>query len=183
METQTEKETPESILLSIKELRESFKEIREAQKETDRLIKENSKQIGGMSKSNGAMAQEAIYNILEKEKNFAGINFDVVKPTVPVMKGFDTVADVDVLMKNGDTLALIEVKYKVDKKDVNKLIFDTVKKFKENFTDFKDYKIILGIGGMSFDNDAIEEAEENGVGIIKVIGDKIEYHTENIKMY
>jgi len=40
------------------------------------------------------------------------------------------------------------------------------------------HRILLGIGGMSFDDDAIKEAEEYGVGIIKVIGDKVEYHTD-----
>jgi hypothetical protein len=86
-------------------------------------------------------------------------------------------------MLNGDTIALIEVKYKVDKKDVKKLIFDTVAKFKEHFPTYNNYKILLGLGGMSFDKDAIDEAKENGVGIIKVVGDKVEYHTEGIKMY
>ena len=48
---------------------------------------------------------------------------------------------------------------------------------------FSDYKIILGIGGMSFEEDAINAAKEKGIGIIKILGDKLEYYTENIKMY
>jgi len=48
---------------------------------------------------------------------------------------------------------------------------------------FSDYKIILGVGGMSFEDEAITAAKEKGIGIIKVVGDKLEYQTENIKMY
>jgi len=173
----------ESFEKSSSESREEMRKIRDIQKETARIIKENSKQIGGISDSNGKVAQETIFHILEKDKTFAGITFDDVSPQVPIMKGFKTVTDIDVLMLNGDTIALIEVKYKVDKKDVNKLIFDTVDKFRENFKDYSDYKIVLGVGGMSFDDDAIQEAKQNGVGIIKVIGDKVEYHTEGIKTY
>jgi hypothetical protein len=205
MENINEKESPkytfEAVWQGLMETRKLIEENATAIKETNKQIfgysveadkrnaeltekiKETNKQIGGMSKSNGAMAQEAIFHILEKEKNFAGINFDDITSKVPIMNGVKTVADIDVLMLNGDTAALIEVKYKVAQKDVNKLIFDTVVKFKENFPVFKNYKILLGVGGMSFDEDAIKEAEENGVGIIKIIGDKVEYHTEGIKTY
>jgi hypothetical protein len=146
-------------------------------------IKETNKQIGGIANSNGAMAQEAIFNALKQDLTFAGIKFDDATPQVPVLEGFKTVADIDALMINCDTLALIEIKYKVDTKDVKKLVFDTVNKFKENFPKYSNYKIILGIGGMSFEDDAINEATEYGVGVIKVVGDKVEYHTEGIKIY
>ena len=36
---------------------------------------------------------------------------------------------------------------------------------------------------MSFDDNAIDAAKENGVAIIKIVGDKVECHTENIIMY
>ena len=72
---------------------------------------------------------------------------------------------------------------KVDKKDVRELITKKLHYFKQYFPLDIDYKIILGVGGMSFDDEAIEEAKRNGVGIIKVVGDKIEYHTEGIKTY
>jgi len=36
---------------------------------------------------------------------------------------------------------------------------------------------------MSFEKDAIDEANKSGVGIIKVVGDKVEYYTEGIREY
>ena len=42
---------------------------------------------------------------------------------------------------------------------------------------------MLGIGGMSFEDRAIEEAKQQGIGIIKVKGKKVEFHTEGIRIY
>ena len=36
---------------------------------------------------------------------------------------------------------------------------------------------------MSFEDNAIDEAQNNGVGIIKIVGDKVEYYTDGIKIY
>jgi hypothetical protein len=36
---------------------------------------------------------------------------------------------------------------------------------------------------MSFEDDALIAAKEKGIGIIKILGDKLEYYTENIKTY
>ena len=43
---------------------------------------------------------------------------------------------------------------------------------------FNDYKIVLGIGGMSFESKSKDIAKKNGIGIIKIIGDKVEYYTD-----
>jgi hypothetical protein len=190
MEEKTEKYTFEMVWQTLQDLGEKMKETDRQMKETDRQMKETdirikniTKEVGGIGESNGAMAQEAIFHILDKDKTFAGISFDEVIPKVPVLNGFKTEADIDALMLNGDSIALIEIKYKVDTKDVKKLVFDTLDKFKENFPKYSNHKILLGVGGMSFDDEAITEAKNNGVGIIKVVGDKVEYHTEGIRIY
>ena len=36
---------------------------------------------------------------------------------------------------------------------------------------------------MSFENDALIAAKEKGIGIIKVVGDKVEYQTKRIRIY
>jgi len=86
-------------------------------------------------------------------------------------------------LKNGDTLAIIETKYKVRVEDVSKLVDKQVSDFRKLFPMFNDYKIVLGIGGMSFENKSEDEAKEKGVGIIKIVGDNVEYYTEGIKAY
>ena len=86
-------------------------------------------------------------------------------------------------MLNGDTIAIIEIKYKLDRRDVQELVTGKLRNFRQYFPNYKNHKIILGAGGMGFDDDAIKEAKKKGIVIIKVVGDKVEFHTEGIKEY
>ena len=162
---------------------EREQERKKSNAELEKWQKRIQKNIAGISDSNGDMAEEMIFNSLERDMSFNGVKFDYIEQNVPVMSGFKTLTELDVLMVNGDSLSIIETKYKVEKKDVTKLIKKQLTDFRQCFPNYDKHKILLGIGGMSFDDDAINEAKENGVGIIKIVGDKVEYHTEGIKMY
>jgi hypothetical protein len=161
-------------------------------KETDRIvkanalaIKETNRHINGIAKSNGDMTEEAIFNALGQDLSFAGVQFDDIgRDWKKYIKKLDIRGQYDVVLENGDTVALIEAKYKVRKEDITDLFTKEVTdKFRKLFPLYVNHKIILGVGGMSFDDDALDEASKNGVGIIKVVGDKVEYYTEGIKTY
>jgi len=70
-----------------------------------------------------------------------------------------------------------------EKNDVIDVIDKKLNYFRQYNPKFNNYKVLLGIGGMSFEKDALIEAKEKGIGIIKILGDKVEYQTENIKIY
>ena len=191
-----EKETPKydinAILQSIYELREAQKETDRQMKETDRQMKETdrqitriSKEIGGITRSNGKMAEEMIANSLKKDMVFAGIRFDdMIRNQKKYSKKLDLKGEFDIVMYNCEIIAIIEAKYKVDELDVANLIDKKkVEKFRLLFPEYRDYKIMLAIGGGSFEGKAEEEAEKRGIGIIKVVGDKVEYYTEGIRVY
>jgi hypothetical protein len=130
------------------------------------------------------MAEEAIFNALEQNMIFAGINFEYIeRNTKRKKKSLNLEAEIDVLLVNGSMLAMIETKYRVKQKDVLKLATDKLGDFKKLFPEYNNHKIILGVGGMSFEDEAITEAKENGIGIIKISGDTVEYYTENLKTY
>ena len=152
-------------------------------KETDKIIKELSKNIGGIANSNGAMAEEMIYNALDRNKTFGGIKFDDIDRNVKLhLKKLNLKGEFDVVLENGDTLAIIETKYKVQKEHIPQIL-KMPDNFRKLFPIFKDYKIILGVGGMSFDDDVPEDAIKNGIGIIKIVGENVEFYTDNIKMF
>jgi len=147
-------------------------------------VNKTTANVDGISKSNGAMAEEMIYNSLKKDKIFGGIKFDEIDRNLKLkLKKFNLEGEFDVVLQNCDTLAIIETKYKVRIEDVSKLVDKKVNDFRKLFPVFNDYKIILGVGGMSFEEKAEEEAEKNGVGIIKIVGDRVEYFTDRIKVY
>ena len=163
----------------------TFEMLMAAFMENREQIKEISKQIGGITKSNGKVAEATIYNSLERDMTFAGIEFDAIEKNKKLhSKKLNLKGEYDVVMYNGDTLAIIEIKYNVERDDVNELIDKKkVEKFRLLFPEYKDYKILLGIGGGSFESDAEAEANKYGIGIIKVVGDKVEYYTDGIRIY
>ena len=115
---------------------------------------------------------------------FGGIKFEEIDKNIKLkFKKLNLEGEYDVVLQNGDTLAIIETKYKVRVKDVSELVNKKLDNFRKLFPIFSDYKILLGIGGMSFDDKVEDEAKEKGIGIIKILGDTVEYYTENIKIY
>ena len=129
-------------------------------------------------------AKEMIFTSLEKSKTFGGIKFDAVYQKLQVRtEDLQPKTDIDVLMVNGDTVAIIEAKYKVEKEDVTELVNKKIKFFRQYYPKYSNHKIVLGIGGMSFEDKVIASANKKGIGIIKIVGDKVELHTENIKVY
>jgi hypothetical protein len=178
------KQLAESVAVADKETAEIRKMIKELSAETDRQIKETNAMVNGIGKSNGAFAEETIYSALEKSMVYGGIKFEDINPNMKRKSEAKKLqGEYDIVLKNGDTLAIIETKYRVRKDDVNILVNKKVEDFRTLFPEYNDYKIVLGIGGMSFDEEALQEANANGVGIIKVVGEKVEFQTTDIKVY
>ena len=172
----------------MKETDRKFAENQEQQRirsaELDRLIKANAQQIGGIDKSLGEMTEEAIYNALSNDMIFAGIEFyDIDRNKKRKRKKINLEGEFDFVLINGDTVAIIEAKHKVKTRHLSELVSNKVGDYRILFPEYKNHKIILGIGGMCFDEGVEKEAKEKGVVIIKVVGEKVEFYTNNIKTY
>ena len=128
-------------------------------------------------------AEETIYNALAKKMAFGGTKFDDIFRNMKLhKKSLNLKGEFDVVLENGDTLAIIETKYKVRPEDVSKLI-EQPNNFRKLFPTYSNYKILLGIGGLCFENDVIEDAQKQGIGVLKIDNDTIEYYTNNLKKY
>jgi hypothetical protein len=86
-------------------------------------------------------------------------------------------------MYNGNSVAIIEVKYKVQTKDLEKMVTKKVSAFRTLFPVYADHKVYLGIGSMSFNSRVYAKAKELGIGILKQKGDTIEADTSFIRAY
>jgi Holliday junction resolvase-like predicted endonuclease len=91
--------------------------------------------------------------------------------------------EVDIMMVNGDSVALIEVKNRIHPDFVTEFAQERVRKFRTLYPIYDNYKLYLGIAGFSFDTKVTEKAKENGVGIVKQVGEGIELEVENLKAY
>jgi hypothetical protein len=131
-ETKTEHYTFEMVWQMFAETDKKFAETSEQMQETDKkfaetrkLIEENQKEIAelriatkevnaavsGIGKSNGLVAEEMIYNALEKDMTFAGVEFDDIRPNMGYKsKKLNLKAEFDIVLTNGTMLAIIETK-------------------------------------------------------------------------
>jgi Holliday junction resolvase-like predicted endonuclease len=89
----------------------------------------------------------------------------------------------DIIMYNGKSVALIEVKYKAQKADLEEMVTTKVPVFRTLFPQYKDHTINLGIASLSFDKFVIKKAKELGIGTLTQKGNTIEIDTENIRAY
>jgi len=167
--------TPETVWAMLQELTQS-------QKETDRQMKELQKTVGGITNSQGSFAEEYFFNSFEKgQKNFFGEKFDDVKKQLKnFWQGIED--EYDIVLYNHAAVALIEVKYKAHLKDIP----DVLKKaetFRILFPNYKNFKIYLGLASLSFYPELEQECIEQGIAVIKQVGDNVVINDTNLKVF
>jgi len=151
--------------------------------ETDRQIKEINKEIGGMSKSNGEIAEEYFINSFENYPYFAGQEYDRIASNVnQKMKKLNLAGEYDLVMYNGSSVAIIEIKYKARKKDIDELL-NKPQSFKQLFPEYANYSIYLGLAGLRIDKTIETQAKEKGIAIIKQVGKNMVIHDEHLKVF
>jgi len=158
--------------------------LAERQAETDRQISRLEKQVGEISNNNGLFAEEYFFNSLRRgEKTFLGEKFDkMIKAEIVEDDNNRTKAELDIMLVNGKSVAIIEVKYRVRDKHVDK-VMKKVKPFREKFPEYKNHQVYLGLASMAFDEDIEEKCKENGIAVIKQVGDTVVIHDENLKTF
>ena len=149
---------------------------------TSTQIDNLQKTVGGWANNHGSFAEEYFYNSFEKgQQNFFGKKFDMIEKKV---KGaWKNIQDeYDIVLYNDDAVAIIEVKFKAHENDI-----DTVLKKAETFKIlcpyYKDYKIYLGLASMAFYPELEQACIENGIAIIKQVGDKVVINDKHLKVF
>jgi hypothetical protein len=158
---------------------------------TDRQIEKVSKQIaktdkmvGGISTNNGLFAEEYFYNSLRKGKKILmGEKFDkLIKSEILEDENGKTKGELDIILINGESLVIVEVKFKVRDRHVDR-VMKKVKPFRERFPEYRNHTVYLGLASMVFDEDIVDKCKENGIAVIKQEGDSVVVHDENLKAF
>jgi len=166
-----------------KEITQQIKEVRKSIKETDQIVKNLGKQIGGVSNSNGDVAEAYFINSFRHLPRFAGQDFQIMEDNVSkYSKILNLRGEYDLLLFNGTSVAIIEIKYKAKKEDVEQVI-NKVETFKALFPQYKNYAIYLGLAGLSIEKIAEKEAIKQGVGIIKQVGKNVVINDAHLKVF
>jgi hypothetical protein len=174
--------TPESVWALLQEVIQSQKVNAQSQKETDRQIKELQKTVGGITNNQGSFAEEYFFNSFENGKqNFFGEKFDEISKHLKSHKqGLEDEYDIE--LYNHASVAIIEVKYKAHKSDIP----DVLKKaetFKILYPYYNDFRIYLGLASMSFYPELEQECINEGIAIIKQVGDSVVINDEHLKVF
>jgi hypothetical protein len=152
--------------------------------ETDRQISRLEKQIGGFSNNHGLFAEEYFINSLEEsEKTLLGEKFDkLIKTKIVEDENNRTKGEFDIMLVNGKSVAIVEVKFRARDKHVDKVL-KKVKPFRDRFPEYQNHQIYLGLASMVFDEDIEDKCKENGIAVIKQVGDTVVIHDENLKTF
>ena len=157
--------------------------LTERQAETDRQISRLEKQIGGVSNNHGSFAEEYFINSIKRgEKNFFGEKYDKLLKYEIIEENNKTKGEIDMMLVNGKSVAIIEVKFRARDKHVEKVL-QKVKPFRNKFPEYQNHKIYLGLASMVFDETIEDKCKENGIAVIKQVGDTVVIHDENLKTF
>jgi hypothetical protein len=118
---------------------------------------------------------------------FAGIKFDfIVHGTEQSRKlpdGKKVNGEYDVVLRNGSSIAIIEVKHRVGIDALTRLTTVQLPRFKQVYPEYKDFKMYLGLGGMTFERGVAEEAHRQGIATLMLSGDAVEIDDKDVKAW
>ena len=175
-----------SLAVAQKETGEEIKALAVAQKATDEQIKRNDKMLtekldrvgitlGNIGKNQGDVAEEFFFQSLIKDNHLGSIHFDDVVKNMDKHRG-KIQEEYDLVMTNGDAIAVVEVKYKAHKHDLDKLD-RKMRHFKQLFPIYQAFKQYGAIAAFHINDDAKEEALRRGYFVLQRSGDLV--HTES----
>ena len=166
-----------------KRMDEADKRAEADRKKIDKSIKAMHQELGGISNSNGDVAESYFINSFEKGMQFAGQKYDSIDSNVRRKnKQLNLQGEYDIVLYNCTSIAIIEIKYKAKKEDVEPLL-KKAETFKALFPYYKDYALYLGLAGMHVNITAEREAIKQGIAIIKQVGDTMVVSDAHLKTF
>jgi len=193
--------TFEEMMAGFAEIRAGLAETRAGLEKTEKLMAENAKksaenddnfakireELGNIGHNNGLVAEEIVYHSLEKSMAFAGIKFDFIEHGTEKSRklpdGKRVKGEYDVVLRNGSSIAIIEVKHRVGIDALTRLTTVQLPRFKQVYPEYKDFKMYLGLGGMSFERGVAEEAHRQGIATLMLSGDAVEINDKDVKAW
>jgi len=182
--------------LTWSDIKEMYAETDRRFKETDRLIKENAEQmkdtdrrmkklqktLGEWADNHGAFAEDYFFNSFEDGKqNFFGEEFEEIEKNYKgIKKGYRD--EYDILLLNGKSVGIIEVKFKAHINDVPKIL-RKAETFRVNFPDYENHQVYLGLATLAFYSELEQECINQGIAIIKQVGDTVVINDAHLKVY
>ena len=174
----------------LKASREDFeKKFKESREDYDRRsadlnkqLKELSEQVGGWGNSHGLFAEEYFINSFKNgAQTFFGEQFDDYENNLKgIEPGFKD--EYDFVFFNCQSIGIVEVKFKARDKDVDKVI-KKAKTFRINYPKYHNHRFYLGLAALTFEDHVEQNCIDQGIALIKQVGDTVVINDEHLKVY
>jgi hypothetical protein len=152
-----------------------------ASDKTDQKLNRLSELYGGVSSNQGSAAEEFFFNSLTADPEVGGIKFDRIMPNVQINTKTKQ-GEFDIVLVNGNSVAVVEVKYKVHPSDIAK-VTKNLKRYREFYPEHKNYKLYGGIAGFSVPADAVKAAKEQGLFVLKRVGQVVKTDAKEMRAF
>ncbi len=176
------KESSQNFDLRIQKISETVAGISNSGSEFDQRIKKISETVGGMSNNDGAVAEEFFWNALKNRKELNGITIDYSDKNIHRKKA-NVEDEFDILLWNGSSVIIVETKWKVHPKDIEKLKSKKIPNFRNLFPDKTGQNIYAAIAGFSIPDEVADAAKDNGFFILRQSGDNLLVEFDQLTAY
>ena len=174
-----QKETAKQMAKTDKEIDKVTKQMLISERKLDKL----GKLVGSVTNNQGDVTEEFFFNSLKVNPHLGDIKFnDIESNSRKAREGVED--EFDIVMTNGDSVGMVEVKYKVHSRDIDKLRDKKISNFKKLYPNYSNYKLYVGIAGFHIDDEAEKCAKENGFFVLKRYGNIVKFdNSESVKVY
>jgi hypothetical protein len=160
----------------IEEFKIGMIELKESQKKTDEQVRKTEKQLektckrlddlgimfGNLGLVQGEVAEDLFYRNVKGLFRPLELRFERIRRNVK-LKG---IGEYDIVAENKGQVLVIEVKNKLSKRMVDDFMNDKLSKFRTLLPEYRDSKVLAGIGALVVKDDVGRYAEKNGLYVL-----------------
>jgi hypothetical protein len=159
---------------------EMMEEIIASQKKHEDRMAKMDEIMGSWRNSFGSFAEEYFMNSFERgEKTFFGEHFDEIEKNMRYKK---SKGEYDIVLINKNCIGIIEIKFRGRIENIEKIL-EKPDSFREDFPQYENHKVYLGLASMSFSPELERECADQGIAIVKQVGDKVVIYGEHLKAF
>jgi len=88
----------------------------------------------------------------------------------------------DIVLFNGKSVAIVETKFRAHENDLPKIV-KKAETFRINYPDFANHRIYLGLASLSFYDDVEKKCIDEGIAVVKQVGNTVVIADEHLKEF
>ena len=175
MTDQELKDLANANIIAIDKMRDSIRELRTSQEKTDAQMQKTDEQIKNLGKrfwefgnSRGQEVEDFFYRYFHRNRRLPGVEFDRVERNMITTDGQEH----DIILINGQSSALISVKHKLHKKDIDSIVNDEMPRMKYFLRGVGSTHRLYGWVASFVVSDAVQRyAQEQGLYVLTRSGE------------